>query len=47
MWENANLKDFMESFEDFGPKIGIDTVDLLNEYMKIHEYKRSRSLFDL
>ena len=36
----------MESFKDFGLK-SVYTVDLLNEYKKIYEYKRSRSLFDL
>ena len=35
----------MISFEDFGLKIGI--YSHLNEYMKICEYKRSRSFFDL
>ena len=35
----------MESFEGFGLKIG--THSCLNEYMKICEYKTSRSFFDL
>ena len=34
----------MESFEDLCLKIGI--YSHLNEFMKIHEYKRSRSFFD-
>ena len=41
MWENAGT--FTESFEDFGLKIG--THSFLNEYMKISEYKRSRTFF--
>ena len=36
---------FKESFEDFDLKMGIDSF--LNEFMKICEYKRSRSFFDL
>ena len=35
----------MESFEDFGLKIGI--YSCLNEVMKNYEYKRSRSFLDL
>ena len=35
----------MESFENLGLKIDIHSH--FNEYMKIHEYKRSRSFFDL
>ena len=35
------MQDFMESFEDFGLKIG--NYSCLNEYMKICENKRSRS----
>ena len=35
----------MESFEDFGLKIGIHSC--LDEYLKICEYKKSRSFFDL
>ena len=37
--------DFKESFEDFGPKIGI--YNCLNKYMNICEYNRSRSNFDI
>ena len=44
-WENYDKYDFMESFEDFGLKIGIHSCH--NEYRKISEYKRSRSFFDL
>ena len=36
LWENANSKESMESFEDFGLK-SVYTVDLLNKYMKFHE----------
>ena len=38
----------MEMFEDFGLKIGkIGNKICLNEFMKIRENKRSRSLVDL
>ena len=40
------LQDFMETFEEFGPKMVIKVV-LKQECMKIFENKRSRSLFDL
>ena len=42
----CKFKRIHGKLEDFGLK-SVYTVDLLNKYMKIYEYKRSRSLFDL
>ena len=43
--ENACTYDLIENFEDFSLKIGIQNCP--NEYMKLYEYKRSRSFFNL
>ena len=45
IFENGNIQDFIECFEDFGPNIG--HYSCLNEIMKICIYKRSSSFFDL
>ena len=37
----------MDSFEDFGLKVGNKSKCYLNEYMEISENKKSRSVFDL
>ena len=45
IWGNAATQDFRETIEDFASQIGL--YSHLNDNMRIYNYKRSRSFFDL
>ena len=45
VWEKVKTMDFSESIVVYDVKVG--RCSQLNEYMKLYEYQRSRSLIDL
>ena len=45
VWEKVKTMDFSETIVVYDIKVGI--CSQLNEYMKLYEYQRSRSLIDL
>ena len=45
LWEKVKTMDFSETIVVCDIKVGI--CSQLNEYMKLYEYQRSRSLIDL
>ena len=45
VWEKVKTMDFSETIVVYDIKVGI--YNQLNEYMKLYEYQRSRSLIDI